>query len=198
MTSPVTVRSILCEGPWVWNDGASEVTFHENGTGKLFCSTEYTCWIFAEIDWKPHNPASLDQIIDLGNNRKQPTILADLTIEMTLTTRRPPDIWWKGKVNEDWLNEEAFRAKTYRISLEHGRFRNQFDVKHNVRNGARYALRIVFDPSPFPPGEEWNHESSGPHVMRLWECTEFNARRYSEEELTGWERLVNWYTEWTS
>ncbi|GKZ21570.1 hypothetical protein AbraIFM66951_005224 [Aspergillus brasiliensis] len=198
MTSTVTVRSILCEGPWVWNDGASEVNFHEDGTGKLFCSTEYTCWIFAEIDWKPHNPASLDQVIDLDNNRKQSTILADFTIEMTLTTRRPPDIWWKGKVNEDWLNEEAFRAKTYRISLEHGRFRNQFDVKHNVRNGARYALRIVLDPSPFPPGEEWNHESSGPHVMRLWECTEFNARKYSEEELTGWERLVNRYTEWTS
>ncbi|PYH65815.1 uncharacterized protein BO88DRAFT_469986 [Aspergillus vadensis CBS 113365] len=190
MTRPDTVRSILCEEPWIWNDGSSEITFHEDGTGKLFCSTEYTCWIFAEFDWKPHDSAYLDRTIE---NSK---IIGHFTIEMTLTKRRPHDIWYKGKVNESWLNEGAFCAKTYHITIEHGRFRNQFDVKHKVLDGSLYALRIVFDPSPFPPDEEWNDESYGPHAMRLWECTEFNARRYLNERLNLWEKLMAWCNDW--
>lgn len=85
----------------------------------------------------------------------------------------------------------------YHITLEHGRFRNQFDVNHKILDGSLYALRIVFDPSPFPPEEKWNNESCGPHVMRLWECTEFNARRYPEERLGLWGRLMAWCNDWT-
>ncbi|PWY68704.1 hypothetical protein BO83DRAFT_379956 [Aspergillus eucalypticola CBS 122712] len=192
MTWTDTVRSILCEGPWIWNDGSSEITFHEDGTGKLFCSTEYTCWIFAEFEWKSHNSAYLNQTIDLGNGRQQSKVIGDFTIEMTLTKRRPHDIWYKGKVNENWLNEGAFCAKTYHMTIEHGRFRSQFDVKHKILNGSLYALRIVFVPSPFPPDEEWNDESYGPHAMRLWECTEFNSRKYPNERLGLWETLMAW------
>ncbi|KAL7651580.1 hypothetical protein ACMYSQ_008923 [Aspergillus niger] len=154
MTWPETVRSILCEEAWSWNDGSSQITFHEDGTGKLFCSTEYTCWIFAEIEWKPHDSEYLDRVIDLGNNRQRSKVVSDFTIEITLTKRRPLDIWYKGRVNETWLNEEAFCSRMYHITLEHGRFRNQFDVNHKILDGSLYALRIVFDPSPFPPEDK--------------------------------------------
>ncbi|PYI08320.1 hypothetical protein BO78DRAFT_416770 [Aspergillus sclerotiicarbonarius CBS 121057] len=193
MTSPETLRSILCAETWDWNDGTTSITFYENGTGKLFCTTELNVWIIAEVDWKPHNPDTLDQVVVLDNKSWKPTIIREFSIEMTLTTRRPPGTDYKGVLNEGWLNDEAFRPKTYNIKLEQGRFRNQFDIMHKVRNGSQYALRLAFDPSPLPPDEEWNERSLGPHAMKLWEYTEFNARKYDEKELGLWDKLMVWY-----
>ncbi|PWY93011.1 hypothetical protein BO94DRAFT_544062 [Aspergillus sclerotioniger CBS 115572] len=193
MTSPETLRSILCAETWDWNDGTSSITFHENGTGKLFCTTEVNLWIEAEIDWKPHNPDCLDQVVTLDNKSWKSKLVSEFSIEITLTTRLPHEITNRKIFNEGWLNDEAFRPKTYNIRLEQGRFRNQFDIMHNVRDGSQYALRLVFDPSPFPLDEEWNDRSNGPHVMKFWEWTEFNARRYEEKELGLWDKLMVWY-----
>ncbi|PYH92979.1 hypothetical protein BO71DRAFT_400135 [Aspergillus ellipticus CBS 707.79] len=112
---------------------------------------------------------------------------------MTLTTRRPPETKYTGTLNEGWLIDETFRPKKYNIRLEQGRFLTQFDTMHNVRNGSQYALRLVFDPSPFPPDEEWNQKSFGPHAMKFWEWTEFNARRFPDIKLGLWDRFMVWY-----
>ncbi|RAK98101.1 uncharacterized protein BO80DRAFT_427628 [Aspergillus ibericus CBS 121593] len=196
MAAPETLRSILCAETWLWNDGTTSITFYENGTGRLVCTTELTAWIVAELDWKAHDPSHLDQVVTLDNSSWNPTTISDFSIEMTLTTRRPPDgpaSDYPGRVNEHWLHDNAFRPKTYHLKLEQGRFRNQFDIMHKVRDGLQYALRLVFDPSPLPPDGEWNEESHGPHAMKLWEYTQFNARKYEEKDLGLWDKLMVWY-----
>ncbi|ODM20257.1 hypothetical protein SI65_03310 [Aspergillus cristatus] len=68
------------------------------------------------------------------------------------------------------LREPAFQPRNFTIHLEKGIFpapicaMNPKDDLH----ARKYALRLVFDSSPYPPPEEWadksNHSASGARV----------------------------------
>jgi hypothetical protein len=62
--------------------------------------------------------------------------------------------WTEGrKLNEFLLANEAFLSKTYIVKLEKGLFKISYDVIED-QNTERYALRLSFAPSPYPPLHE--------------------------------------------
>ncbi|PYH88622.1 hypothetical protein BO71DRAFT_365034 [Aspergillus ellipticus CBS 707.79] len=192
MTSPETLRSILIGEPWYWHYGSSQITFHENGTGVLLCSAELSVWIAAEFDWKLlSNPDCLDQIVDLDSKARRSEIISELNVEITLTARQPPGYNLAGHtLNEALLTDQAFMPKSYNLKLEQGRFVTQFDTRNKVHSGDQFALRLAFDPSPFPPGEEWKQPNSILDVMKFWEWTDFASRRLPDKEPGLWDRFT--------
>ena len=75
----------------------------------------------------------------------------------------------------------AFLPKTYTVRLEEGHFRTQYDML-KLNDGKKiapwapwYALRLVFDVSPYPPREGWK-QTGVPDVFKFWEWNEFCSR----------------------
>ncbi|PYI19615.1 hypothetical protein BO99DRAFT_432524 [Aspergillus violaceofuscus CBS 115571] len=103
----------------------------------------------------------------------------EFSVQITYTTRRPLEFNGPERrlLNEDCLTEQAFQPKTFKIRLEYGQFFHQWETQ---RTGVPdwsypYALRLVFDPSPYPPREEWT-AAWGDAVLdyqRFWQRTEF-------------------------
>lgn len=94
---------------------------------------------------------------------------------MTLTTRKyirsgfgGPKSW----CNERTLKEAAFQPKMYTIRLEEGHFATPF---HTIANPSTqyFLLRLLFEPSPYPPQEEWMRPQL---CHNEWEMKEFVGR----------------------
>jgi hypothetical protein len=110
----------------------------------------------------------------------------EATIEITLTKRRMPNLYgidnapWH--VNEDVLLDSAFDTKQYKIVVENG----QFYPKGGPQGGPiaqLFALRVIFDKSPYPPKEEWRPEQMNMvESVRQFEMTEFYARELDDQE----------------
>jgi len=197
------LSSILC-GEEFWTcdeEGGNTIEFNENGTGELHCHAEFSWWICAEFEWKIVEP--LDQIIDLkGDDRnKSGTLLGQLNIEITLTTRQP--LWMKSNrstaLNEKSLTDDAFLLKTYTVRLEKGNFISpgmtgvRYGPKGIEKNVfSRYVFRLLFDKSPYPPRSEWKHPRGGPDSNHFWERKEFVGRRSQEleEQAEKWNRCA--------
>ncbi|PNY24992.1 Uncharacterized protein TCAP_05076 [Tolypocladium capitatum] len=189
--------SILCADTWILDSmGAFQITFHTDGTGEvtcrglllpaemrltetqLVCRAELLVWIAAEFDWKPtsaESPKTSDATHD-GFDKPNPVDQAD--IELTLTKRRiPGDAGFERyRINEALLTDDAFLPKTYLISLERGVFLAPFDAQATDNHHpytARFAYRLSFDKSPYPPREEWREPEGAPDAIRFWEWKQF-------------------------
>ncbi|PYI00456.1 hypothetical protein BO78DRAFT_381023 [Aspergillus sclerotiicarbonarius CBS 121057] len=172
-----SLLSILTEEPWFWDPfHRNEIKFHPDGTGDLICRYETQTWLMAQFDWSFHPQPTL-----IDNNTKSGPI-ADFPITLTLTKHAIPNshIPQHTRINESLLTDEAFRPKTYVVRLEKGTFLTQHDVMYADRkwDAGRYALRLVFDRSPYPAREEWRREvvGGGLEACRVWEWTEFCSR----------------------
>ncbi|KAM3477264.1 hypothetical protein MY8738_006544 [Beauveria namnaoensis] len=194
---PETLLSILCSEPWRWDSFASsEITFNQDGTGKLTCRAELNIWIAAEIEWKAHDAASLQQqqqIISTSQQDAAPLAAGPIKIDLTLTKRRIPHFGDRGAdvssssssssssgqgINEEALEEAAFLPKTYTLRLEQGHFHAQsYTPEQAPQHTPRFQLRLTFDPSPYPPREEWLRPERAPDSMRFWEWTQFCSRQ---------------------
>lgn len=99
--------------------------------------------------------------------------------------------------------EDAFQAKNYTIRLEYGRF----DQPNAVRcfsssrpflyRGPKYALRLVFDKSPFPgPGEYKQVGSYSAEEFRFWEYKAFVDKEVPEDSLplALVNNAISWWT----
>ncbi len=114
--------------------------------------------------------------------RPQPQLLGQFGIELTLTPRRiarmrrPDAQHWR--INEALLTDAAFRPKTFALRLEHGHFVTPYDARPPGAqpHTPHFALRLAFDPSPYPPRHEWREPAGAPDAMRMWEWKEFCAR----------------------
>lgn len=202
------LRSILCgEDYWCWDPhGGCTIKFNEDGTGevhrttysssletswtvyKLLCAAELLLWIAAEFEWKLQNIESLDQNVDLKNviddaRKNHPRLVGRFTIELTLSKRCFPRLRQSvqgRKCNESLLIDDAFLPKTYTITLEKGFFKTPYDVIEDEYT-QRYALRLVWEPSPYPPREEWKGAQPYSEALKFWEYKIFCGR--SSEEL---------------
>ncbi|RYP10458.1 hypothetical protein DL764_000641 [Monosporascus ibericus] len=146
--------------------------------------------ICAEIEWRAVNPKSFDDVnLDIDNGADGGTsssVAAEFEIEITLTKRRPAS--WGPKVerlriNEHQLTEDAFVPKTYRVTLERGEFRSREDLSRLSASemplwADRFALRLLFDKSPYPPRQEWKQPEGMPDANKVWEWKEFCGRRF--------------------
>jgi hypothetical protein len=145
-------------------------------------------WIGAEFDWKATDE-SLNRIVEIGSHdghKGHPQLLGQFNIELTLTKRRT-GFFRSGqlqyaKINEACLTEDAFRPKVYTIRLEKGNFITPNDARARMEDNLteRFALRLVFDKSPYPSRCEWKKPELGPDAIQFWEWKEFAARKCPE------------------
>ena len=170
---------------------------------KLQCCVELWIFIAAEFEWKAQRPESLEQVIDLNSisgTRRNPHLISLFDIELTLTKRRTPRLstpetqpW---QINELRLTDDAFLPKRYTIRLEKGNFLAPADNISESKNEfmSRYALRLVFDKSPYPPRHEWKQPEEGPDGLKMWEWKEFVGEELPRLEKRSKLRL--WRSLW--
>ncbi|KAI1202086.1 hypothetical protein F5X97DRAFT_287967 [Nemania serpens] len=193
-----SLEDILCGEPWVWDsNGSCQISFKSNNTGELICRSETSLFIAAEFDWEltpgstaaspTASPTTSPTLAAISLDPECATTLVTLSLEITLTKRLVPHfentIWGsKGRLNGDLLNDSAFRPKTYRVRLERGDFVPTADAKAYESAGCalpghtpRYRLKLVFDPSPYPPAGDWRDPHAGPVSFRVWDFNEFCA-----------------------
>lgn len=78
------------------------------------------------------------------------------------------------------LKEAAFLLKTYIISIEKGIFLTQFDASEEEelpQYTPRFALRLKFNTSPYPPRGEWREPDRAPGAFKFWELNQFCCRQ---------------------
>jgi len=105
---------------------------------------------------------------------------------MTLTTRRleqPQSARYL--INEALLTDDAFLPKTYSLRLEKGNFLTPCDELSSFEDEftPRFALRLAFDKSPYPPREEWKEPEGAPDAVKMWKWKAFVSRSSPELKL---------------
>lgn len=109
--------------------------------------------IAAIFEWKAlsdRDVETLDQVVDSGSG------IPPVEVELTLSERRAPAYEDKRQtLQETTLAPEAYRAKTYTIRLEQGKFPvvGRSDGMEGLCEW--YALHFHIEPSPYPPLGEW-------------------------------------------
>lgn len=168
---------------------------------KLVCAIELNVWIAAEFEWKAQKPESLDQVVNLSSIsdlRKDPHHISQFDIELTLAKRRIPRMrapeMQDRKINESLLTDDAFLPKTYTVRLEEGNFLTTFAQtlpKKQLVYTPRFALRLAFDKSPYPPRHEWKEPGIAEDAVKMWEFKDFYGRT-SPELKKQWDRHAWW------
>ena len=136
----------------------------------------------------------LDQVVDISSIdkiRKDSRLLSQFDIELTLAKRRIPRMrtseMQKLEINESLLINDAFLPKIYSVRLEEGNILTPPDAI-----SPRFALRLAFDKSPYPPQHEWKEPKGAPDATKMWEWKDFCGRRSAElkRHNTWWGYLV--------
>jgi hypothetical protein len=118
--------------------------------------------------------------------RNDAHLISQFDIELTLTKRRIPKLgnaeMHNYKINESLLTDDAFLPKTYTVRLEKGEFITPYDAMRTeeIPNTPAFALRLVFDKSPYPPRDEWKEPDGAPDAIKFWEWKEFCGRQLPE------------------
>ncbi|KAF2140429.1 uncharacterized protein K452DRAFT_360039 [Aplosporella prunicola CBS 121167] len=180
--------SILCDESWYYDQkGFNDVLFRKDGTGEIVFRGETTIMIATAFHWKVFSQ-SINQ--GANNYQKIPHVIGQLDIEMTITKRRLTR--WKKldelQLNEAYLTEDAFMPKTYTICLEKGSFLTPWaesNFKKFPSAPPRYALRLKFDKSPYPPRHELKNPEGGPEQVKVWDWKEFCNRELPEDQWVG-------------
>lgn len=87
-------------------------------------------------------------------------------------------------INEALLTEPAFLPKTLNLLLEKGNFLTGYDAlspEKEDRFTPHFALRLRFDPSPYPPRNEWKEPKGAPDAVKMWEWKQFCGRKAPPE-----------------
>jgi hypothetical protein len=173
-------------------------------TCKLWCTEWAHLWIAAELEWKSIEPLKCvepsGQTVETASTKRGPRLLGRLALQITLVKRVLPQLekYHPGGNNfvgsERGLTDDAFRPKSYTITIEKGNFIQPcFTGPHSSHyesfKSCRYALRLLFDKSPYPPRSEWKDPEGGPDSAKFWNITEFVSR--SSPELKRQRRAMN-------
>lgn len=177
-SSTLTLSSIFFDGPWSWGGaGENRIQFNIDGTGSLYCGAGFTRLIAANFSWTTPDREELEKSIDINLQRESSTtvVVAELQMQITLTTARPPNHDHL-LLNEYYVRETAFGSKVFAIRIEKGAFLEQQHKRlaKSIPPLGRYNWRLVFDKSPMPPDADWKEEALiCIEYARLWDCTEF-------------------------
>ncbi|KAI0392218.1 hypothetical protein F5Y17DRAFT_460111 [Xylariaceae sp. FL0594] len=197
------LESILCaEEKWSFDPEGRYIKLNTDGTGELWCRCNFNYWIAAEIEWERvdgTDDANIpNNILNNNNNNNnsntttttptqvsttkslKPQELGTISLHLTLRKRIPS--WARTSVlskSSSMLNElDAFDTpRTYVVRMEKGNFVKPCAVGYGSdEEEERFALRIVFDRSPYPPRAQWRNPDGGPDSGRFWDHVEFVAR----------------------
>ncbi|OAR00771.1 hypothetical protein LLEC1_06018 [Akanthomyces lecanii] len=177
--------AILSSAPaWYFDREGRYIVFREDGTGELWCACNFNYWIAADIEWKTAEitvgadapaggPSTAASAADVENADQ-------LHIEMKLTKRLPQKaqssiLTQSTLVNEYSLTDEAYKPKSYTVRVEKGRFMEPCRVGYADESAKDFNLRLVFDPSPYPPKPEWKSPERGVEDGQFWNHTHFVA-----------------------
>lgn len=75
-------------------------------------------------------------------------------------------------MNQSLFTDDAVLPKTYTIRLEKGNFLTEYDtilLEEEDQYTPRFAIRLYFDKSPYPPRHEWKDPGGAPDAMKMWE-----------------------------
>ncbi|TVY44160.1 hypothetical protein LOCC1_G005920 [Lachnellula occidentalis] len=184
--------SILSGDDWIIDllaPFSKSLKFNLDGTGELWCCGEHYMWIALDFQWKSIGVGQpVTSATAATRSNKSPQIMGQLNIEITLSRRIPQEVEprYAGFVFNQ-LEDTAFQPKSYSIRIEKGHFVRPSAVGSpvNYKHPDKYALRLLFDKSPYPPREEWTEPEGGPDSGRFWNITEFVGRDAPELEKLG-------------
>lgn len=126
-------------------------------------------WIAAIFHWKPL-PGSgelLEQAVQDIDGYK-----GELDIELTLLKERVPQIGGNSTatdtLHDTFLTEDAFQPKVFKLKYSRGTYIRERKEDYT----AKYNVRLLMDPSPYPPLEQWNlkHPTAS---HKYWERNDF-------------------------
>jgi len=142
-------------------------------------------------DQADHGEALGGRNASLTTRNKSPHLLGQLNLEITLTKRLPffarnTEMERYPIVNEGSLTDDAFRPKSFNVRIEQGNFSTPAHIGSEFAHlgpssDLRWAMRLIFDPSPYPPESEWK-DTYGCH---FWDFKEFVGRQSNELEKQG-------------
>ncbi|EGX87933.1 hypothetical protein CCM_09556 [Cordyceps militaris CM01] len=183
--SQTTVDVLSSVPAWYFDTEGRYIAFRQDGTGELWCACNFNYWIAAELEWTVAETAETAETADMQIGESPAVDIEtgnSLRIQMKLTTRLPPSaqssiLTQSTLLNEHSLGEEAFKTKSYTVHVEKGRFTEPSRAMY-ARDSRlpQFDLRLVFDPSPYPPKCEWKAPESGGVVDgQFWHHTQFVA-----------------------
>ncbi|XXG96285.1 hypothetical protein Hte_002566 [Hypoxylon texense] len=194
--------SILCgEDVWSFDTEGRSIKFNEDGTGELWCRCNFNYWITAEFGWKsiesPPDPIPTKTAATPRDTTRNglPQPLGQLNLEITLFKRLPNrvrDSVLKTStiINEQSLTDDAFRPKLFHVRIEKGNFVEPNSIGYLPDSDKpRFAVRLLFDKSPYPPRSEWRMPEKGPDDSQFWDHVEFVSR--SSPDLAKQGRAMN-------
>jgi len=179
------------EDEWYFDTEGRSIKFNKDGTSELWCRCNFNYWIAADLEWKSVEPLDhvepRGQIAEIASAtwNKSPHLLGQLNLEITLTNRLPrraqtSNLSKSTIINELGLKDDAFRPKSYTIRIEKGNFIEPCHIGSSSSHRPRFALRLVFDKSPYPPRSEWRRPEGGPDGGQFWDHKEFVGRSSPE------------------
>ncbi|KAF2643039.1 hypothetical protein P280DRAFT_515476 [Massarina eburnea CBS 473.64] len=214
------VLALLCGEAelWTWGGGTAtcEFFFKRNGTGAIAAGANQYAWLTVDFTWSFDHQAARPVMADNGTWK--------FTIQMTFTTLLRLGPWRGDGARQDnlqnppspseapfpWapLKSAAFRPKQYTLTLSRGRFiepfhlsiKKPFPLFQSVPYcfaPNRYASKLAFDTSPYPPREEWVETGGLRSILDYhldWDKKEFVRGGISKKDETWAEMLdLGWW-----
>lgn len=171
---------------WCFDTEGRHIKFNEDGTGELWCRCNFNYWIAAEFKWRriesSCNQTEIPRTLRQARENNNAKLLGQLDLDMTLSKQLPK--WTEGStlktstmVNEHSLTDDAFRPKSYAVRIEKGNFVEPSSIGFLPNSDKpRFAIRLLFDKSPYPPRSEWKTPDGGPDTGEFWDHVEFVSR----------------------
>ncbi|CAI6316968.1 unnamed protein product [Periconia digitata] len=179
------ILALLCDWKDPWTFGTRcWIQFKRDGNGQLSCDGEQRSYLAVEFSWsfknEPSEPRTVQKNIFKAN--------IEITLSPRMHSMYHKSAYWlKGAALQEHLqnppppseapfpwapvHSAAFRPKEYAITLSRGRFIDPGDYwrkgpypilqksSFDLLKPSRYACKLVFDKSPFPPREKWTNDS---------------------------------------
>ncbi|PSR81351.1 hypothetical protein BD289DRAFT_393570 [Coniella lustricola] len=183
------LESILTkEGAWVFHSGGKSIEFNKDGSGELWCCEDAHFWIAMVFEWthcEKIEPRGEQTAMKNVQKKGGPRTLGTLELVVTVKPQLPEKLDRQPGarahvLNERGLTEDAFQPKRFTITVEQGNFVEPCYVGESSSFSSRYAFRLVFDKSPYPPRSEWKSPEGGPDSAQFWNITEFVGRQSDE------------------
>jgi hypothetical protein len=147
---------------------------------QLRCTGDSFWLICAELGWRSIQPLNhVEPPTQSTSWNNGPRLLGQLDLETTLNKQLPQHFrssCLANVVNEHVLTDDAFKPKLYTVRIEKGDFMSPSSIGFSSKFEARFALRLMFDKSPYPSRSQWKNPDKGACCYPFSDFKEFVSR----------------------